>query len=94
MPDLDIAQCRGCGRELDGRDYRFGGEAFVPNMPNKRGPRERAKVNFYGGFVCSRECDWRASLRHEQSMPGHYTNQTRLGCSSMESFNRNWNSDA
>jgi hypothetical protein len=30
---------------------------------------ERAKVNFYGGYVCSDICDKRASYDLEESMP-------------------------
>ena len=58
------AVCRCCGRELIGKAYQLGGSAYLP------GPKmERAKVNFYGGYVCSDICDKRASYDLEESMP-------------------------
>lgn len=74
------AKCRGCGRLLDGDDYRYGGRAFVPHAsPLIRGPRREAKACHYGGFVCSEACDRRACLNLEQTMPGHGIGQKRLG---------------
>ena len=61
----DTAECRGCGKTLSGKPYYTGGNAYDPVTG------KQAKVNFYGGYVCSRECDYRASLALEQSMPGH-----------------------
>ena len=80
----DIATCRGCGKVLRGKPYWAGGSAYDPDTGT------RAKVNHYGGFVCSRRCDFNASLRLEQSMPGHNITQTQLGCYSIESLRRNW----
>lgn len=65
----DDASCRGCGRVLIGRNYCFGGRAYVPRADGCHGIE--AKVNYYGGFVCSRSCDYRSSLELEESMPGH-----------------------
>jgi hypothetical protein len=59
------AVCRGCGLELRGKAYYLGGHAFHPNTG------AQAKVNYYGGYVCSESCDRRAHLELEQSMPGH-----------------------
>lgn len=81
----DQAVCRGCGRHLDGSPYFKGGRAFLPG-----GGYREAKVNHYGGWVCSRECDVRAALALEQSMPGHGVQQTRIGQAARERVNRNW----
>jgi hypothetical protein len=80
----DLAICRGCGRRLKGQDYRYGQPAYIPET------NERAKVNFYGGFVCSRACDYRASLVQEQSMPGGFMHNPILSCYAQQSLERNW----
>lgn len=81
----ETAKCRGCGRVLLGKPYYMGGAAFIP------GPkREQAKINFYGGFVCSEACDRRASLELERTMPGHGFDQTRLSSFAADSLRRNW----
>ena len=67
------AECRGCGKALRGTPYYKGGPAYLP-LEEGGG---QAKVNFYGGYVCSQQCDVNAALRLEQSMPGHM-GQTRL----------------
>jgi hypothetical protein len=79
------ATCRGCGRELIGKPYYMGGDAYIPGPQMKR-----AKVNHYGGFVCSYECDFRASLELEQSMPGHGCTQKTLGEDAKKSLASNW----
>jgi hypothetical protein len=63
----ETAVCRGCGRKLNGKPYYMGGAAYHPETG------ERCKVNHYGGFVCSRQCDKRASHELENSMPGGYS---------------------
>lgn len=78
------AICRHCGRALDGRPYRFGGSARIPETG------ERAKKNYYGGYVCSQRCDFNASLELEQSMPGHGIRQRRLGCYAQKAYEQNW----
>lgn len=79
------AVCRGCGRVLIGKPYWAGGSAYLP------GPKmEPARVNHYGGFVCSRACDFNASLELERDMPGHGSGQTRLCQSAAASLERNW----
>jgi hypothetical protein len=81
----DTAVCRGCRRVLSGKPYHMGGDAYVP------GPKlERAKVNFYGGYVCSPDCDRRASLELERTMPGHSWDQARLSGPAATHFERNW----
>lgn len=70
--------------ELRGFAYMYGGRAYHPRTG------EECKRNHYGGFVCSRGCDFRASLELEQSMPGHGYGQRQLGCYAAESLRRNW----
>jgi hypothetical protein len=76
--------CRGCGKLLNGD----GSQMSAVSDPDTNLP---AKLNYYGGWVCSRQCDYNSSLRLEQSMPGH-TGQTRLslGSSSYKSIEENW----
>jgi hypothetical protein len=82
--EIETAVCRGCGRTLKGRPFCYGGSAYIPET------LEQAKVNWYGGFVCSRECDFKASLALERDMPGHGIQQTTLGQSARASLERNW----
>jgi len=77
------ATCRGCGKELVGKPYYMGGHATHP----KTG--ELCKINQYGGFVCSRECDVSASIIMHSSMPG-CAGATRPDCYAMERIKRNW----
>ena len=77
------AVCRGCGKLLDGSPYFKGGRAYDPKT------REAAKVCHYGGWVCSRECDYRATLTLEQSMPGH-RGQARLSGDVLRKLNARW----
>ncbi len=44
--EQETAICRGCGKILNGKPYYMGGDAYDPVT------KERARVNFYGGFVC------------------------------------------
>ncbi len=81
---VERATCRGCGRILSGKPYYMGGRAYHPETG------ERCPSNHYGGFVCSRSCDFRASLELERSMPGHGDGQQRLGSFARESLERNW----
>jgi hypothetical protein len=78
------AVCRGCGLALKGKPYYLGGSAYHPRT------NERCKTNYYGGFVYSRSCDFKASLELEQDMPGHGPGQTRLGCFAQQALERNW----
>lgn len=81
----EVATCRNCGKVLVGKPYFMGGSAYLP------GPRmERAPVNFYGGYVCSYDCDLRASLSLERTMPGHGMTQQSIGTLARESLRRNW----
>lgn len=80
----EVAECRGCRCELRGKPYYMGGSAY--RLDNGK----QAKVNHYGGFVCSPECDFRASLQLEQTMPGHDAQQHSLGCYARAAYERNW----
>lgn len=80
----ETAICRGCGLHLDGKPYYMGGSAYHPRT------RERAKVNYFGGFVCSRFCDYKASLEQERSMPGHGDGQQSIGSYARASLEANW----
>lgn len=81
---MKVATCRGCGRQLKGEPYYTGKLAYIPETG------EIAKINYYGGFVCSYRCDFNSSLELEQSMPGHGASQKRLGCFSSKHLKRNW----
>ena len=88
-PKMDGAECRGCHRPLFGKGYCFGGRAYLPDAHGKFTYRE-AKKNYYGGWVCCRECDFRASLELEQSMPGHGWSQQSLGQAAQRALEANW----
>lgn len=78
------ALCRWCRRILRGEAYMYGGRAYHPTTG------EQCKVNYYGGFICSPGCDFKASLELEQSMPGHTYTQRDLSGSAREAYKRNW----
>jgi hypothetical protein len=80
----DTPVCRGCGRTLKGSPYFRGGRAYIPETG------AAARVNYFGGWVCSRTCDHRASLEQEQSMPGHGWQQKTLGSEASAALRRNW----
>ena len=85
MHDSDVkAVCRGCGRELIGKPYSQGGSAYIPRS------MKSAKVCHYGGYVCSRECDYRACLEQERSMPGHDHTQSTVGVYARLAIENNW----
>lgn len=80
----DKAVCRGCGLVLRGEPYWAGKPAYHPDTG------VQVKVNYYGGFVCSRNCDIKASLELEQSMPGHGFSQKRIGPEAQRRVDHNW----
>lgn len=80
------ATCRGCGMVLRGKPYYMGGHAFHPRTG------EQCKVNHYGGFVCSEQCDRNASVRQHASMPG-CAGATRPDCYAAERIRRNWSNE-
>lgn len=81
--DHEGAVCRGCSAELRGKPYWAGGNAYHPTTG------EQVKVCTYGGYVCSSDCDRRASLQLEQTMPGH-GGQTRLLSATAREISRRW----
>jgi hypothetical protein len=85
------AVCRGCGRLLKGSPYFKGGRASVMRADGSYS--HAAKVNYFGGWVCSRSCDYRASLELEQSMPGHGHDQKQPGREAMRQIESNWPED-
>jgi hypothetical protein len=84
MTNQEQAHCRWCRKPLRGKPYYQGGGAWDIETG------EKARVNHYGGYVCSRGCDFRAGLELEQSMPGHGYSQRTLGCFAQKSLERNW----
>ena len=52
---------------------------------------EKCPVNYYGGYVCSRECDFSTSLELEQSMPGHTYKDKNISLEAKIHFENNWN---
>ena len=79
--DSEVATCRGCRRPLVTYPYAKG-RAYLPTG-------ERAPANHYGGFVCSWDCDWRACVEMESSMPGAGPSR-RPGSGAMETIRANW----
>lgn len=73
-----IAECRWCRRAIPGKPYYMGGTA--PYETVRSGVYRQWRSNHYGGWVCSRSCDFKAALELEQSMPGHGAEQRRPGC--------------
>jgi hypothetical protein len=68
---------------LRGKAYHLGSRAFHPRTG------EECPSNHYGGFVCSEECDRRASIRQHASMPG-CAEATRPDTYAAERIRRNW----
>ena len=87
MP-TDQATCRHCGKLLLGKDYCLGGAAYIPDADGR--PGKRAPSNYYGGYVCSRDCDYQAALALERSMPGHGYSQKSPGSDAMRRIESNW----
>lgn len=83
MSDLpNNAECRGCRKPL--RKSDSGGYCY----DQKTG--KEAIWGHYGGWACSRDCEFRASLELERSMPGHNATQTRLSCYAAEALRKHW----
>jgi len=76
--------CRGCGKTLNGDGSQM-------NSVSDPDTRKDAKWNHYGGWVCSKQCDYNSSLELERSMPGHM-GQKNLSINSPAylSVERNW----
>jgi len=87
MEDLyeEVAQCRWCKTELRGAPWSNGGSAFHPVTG------EMARSCYYGGWVCSKHCDYQACLELEESMPGHYGQKSlHITSESYKTVQRNW----
>lgn len=78
------ATCRNCGKEFIGEPYYKGGGAY------HKGTMEPVKVNFYGGYVCSSNCDYQASLALEQTMPGHMGQKALTTGPAYNHWKKNW----
>jgi hypothetical protein len=83
LPEEEHAECRNCGMILRGKPYYMGGSAYHPRTG------KQCKVNHYGGFVCSYECDYRASVHQLDSMPG-CAGAKRPDCYAAQTLRRNW----
>lgn len=82
----EVPQCRYCGKSLKGGMYYTGKSAYHPETG------ERCKANFYGGWICSKSCDYNASMEMESSMPGA-GRATRLGSSAERHYKSNWSDE-
>ena len=78
------ATCRYCGKVLKGFPYYTGKQAYIPDT------EKPAKVNFYGGWVCSYNCDYNACIDMKSSMPGAGRAKS-LSSAEMNRINDNWN---
>lgn len=78
------AECRGCGRPLAGAAYHLGEAAPVLESG------ERARRCWYGGWVCSRECDESACARLESSQPGSGGGRGALSGDARRQIAINW----
>lgn len=77
------AVCRGCGLVLRGKPDWAGGHAYHPETG------ERCPRTFYGGYVCSRNCDFKASVEQLASMPGCHGAKYPDG-GAMQKIRENW----
>lgn len=80
------AVCRGCGLNLRGSPPWKAGLAHHPE------PGGTVHRCHYGGWVCSRRCDVRASGELEGTMPGcgSVNGYQRLSPYAKESIERHW----
>lgn len=79
----ETAECRHCGKALKGTPYHRGGRAYDPATGSE------APACFYGGYVCSEQCDRAACLALESSFPGA-GRATRLSCYAEQHVKSNW----
>lgn len=78
------SECRGCGKKLNGDGSQMS-SVYDPIT------KEASRWNYYGGWVCSKTCDYNSSLELERSMPGHRGQQHLIICSaSYRSVETNW----
>jgi hypothetical protein len=75
-----MVECRYCGKPLL---IRANGVVLDPDT------RERLPRNFYGGWVCSRNCDVKACVAMRSSFPGAGP-ATRPGDLEQRQIDDNW----
>ncbi len=80
MTMRDYYSCRGCGIKL----CQSSNGACHPKT------KRSVPTCFYGGFVCSEQCDWKACLELERTMPGHGWQQKEPGMIAMQHIKANW----
>lgn len=77
-------KCRSYGRALLGSPYYTGKPAFHPET------KQQLPSNYYGGWVCSYECDRRASFEQESSFP-RAGKALSLSSGASQKLKINWN---
>ena len=80
---MNKSVCRGCGKVLIGKPYHLGGLAYIPET------MERCKINHYGGYVCSEQCDRNVCISVLRSMPG-CNNANSPDCFAAQRLRDNW----
>lgn len=75
-----IKQCRNCRKEIHESHTAY---AYDPVT------KKPAKWNFYGGWVCSEQCDKQACLDMESSFPGA-GRATSLSSCAKQQVDKNW----
>lgn len=70
--NTEKATCRGCGMELNGTPYFMGGQAYHPETG------ETCSISFWGGYVCSEDCDRSSDQRQKQSIDEHVLDSRRI----------------
>lgn len=80
----ETAVCRGCGRKLIGKPAEMGEPAFMPIT------LERVPRSYYGGFVCSANCERKVMKSVGGSMPGRGGNTYRMDSLELAAFRRVW----
>ena len=80
----ETAMCRNCRRKLLGRPYYCGGRAYHPETGYK------CPSNYYGGFVCSENCDRAVLFEMESSFPGSSGRAYSLSSGAAKRLKDNW----
>lgn len=79
----EIHQCRNCKTLIS-----LSSTGYAEVVSTKK----KAKWNWYGGWVCSRNCDEKASMDLQSSMPHAGVCKSLTGATA-ESVKRNWEED-
>jgi len=80
MENTTKDKCRNCGEKIS---------VYKNQSAKVDHSKEDAKWNQYGGWVCSRSCDYNACVTMESSFPGAGVTKTP-GQSSMRKIKENW----